>query len=144
MTLPASDWLALALLLCLYAWLPRRLVAFTLPLAVVLAALAVYIPTGTPRFTAPPAGRYTVLGADIQVDVAIFALLKPENGPAMFFRLPYSTKAANDLQGAKDEAGEGGGVSATIGEDGGVKYDGPPPVQGDPPKQPEAPAVTLP
>lgn len=140
----ASDWLALALLLCVFAWYARRWLALALPFAVAVAALAIYIPTGTPRLTAPPQGKYLVLGADIQVDIAIYALLKGEDGVSRFYRLPYSTGQANALQEAKDGAGGGGQVTATIGEDGGAQYDGPPPVQGDPPKQAEQPMLSIP
>lgn len=139
-----SDWLALALLLCLAAWFAkRRIVVISLPIAVLLAAAAVWVPTGSARFTAPPAGDYKVVGADIVVSAYIDALLKPKDGPAVLYRLPYSTKAANDLQGAQDA---GNGVKATVVGDGegGVSYAGPPPVTGLPPKQPETPAITLP
>ncbi|MBZ9807714.1 hypothetical protein [Mesorhizobium sp. ESP-6-2] len=138
----ASTWLGLSLVLCLSAWVAkRRIVAVSLPFAVCIAALAVYIPTGSPRFTAPPAGEYQVLGADIQVDVAIYALLKPKDGPAVYYKLPYSTSQANALQGALD--GEGA-AKAQVGENGGVSYDGDPPVTGTEPKQPETPAISIP
>jgi hypothetical protein len=146
MTTLASTWLLLAIVMCAFAWMAgKRWVAFSLPLAVTLAALAVYAPTGSPRFTEPPTGKYTVLGADIQVDVAIFALLKPESGQAVFYRLPYSTSQANQLQGAQD-AGQGqpGSVKMEVGQDGGMTYDGPPPVTGNPPKVPETPTVSIP
>jgi hypothetical protein len=141
----ATTWLGLSVLLCSFAWMAgKRLAAFSLPLAVALAALAIYIPTGSPRLTQPPAGKYTVVGADIEIDVAIYALLKGEDGVSRFYRLPYTAGQANALQAAKDGAGEAGQVTATIGEDGGAQYDGPPPVQGDPPKQPEQPALSIP
>lgn len=141
----ASAWLVLALVQCAFAWMAsRRLAALTLPASVILAAFCVYLPLGKPLPMTPPAGKYQVLGADIQVDVAIFALLKPDNGPAVFYRLPYTTEQANALQGAKDAAGEAGKVTATIGEDGGTVYEGPPPVTGEPPKTAETPAVTIP
>jgi hypothetical protein len=146
MIILASTWLLLALIMSAFAWVSgKRFAAFSLPLAVVLAALAVYVPTGSPRFTAPPAGKYTVVGADIEVDVAIYALLKGEDGVSRFYRLPYSVGQANALQAAKDGAGEDGQVTATIdGEgEGGTRFDGPPPVAGDPPKVPEQPAISL-
>ncbi len=143
MTLLASTWLGLAVLLCAFAWFAkRRIIGLSLPFAVAIAALAVYLPTGSPRFTSPPKGHYTVIGADIQVDVAIYALLKPDNGPAVFYKLPYSASDANALQEALDGAQNGGpGVGADVGEDGGVAYDGPPPVQGGPPKTAEQPIL---
>lgn len=145
MMILASTWLGLSLLLSAFAWFAkRRLIALFLPFAVALAALAIYIPTGSPRFTKPPPAQYTVLGADIQVDVAIYALLKPANGPAVYYKLPYSTAQANALQEALDGAQNGQGVQARVNGEGGVQYDGPPPVQGDPPKQAETPAISLP
>jgi len=145
MTVLASTWLLLAVVLCGFAWMAgRRIAALSLPIAVVLAAFAIYVPTGSPRFTTPPAGKYSVIGADIEVDVAIWALLKPESGPSVYYKLPYSTSQANALQQAMDGAQDGQGVQAIVGQDGGVAYDGPPPVTGMPPKQAEQPAVTIP
>lgn len=144
MTTLATDWLGLAILLCIFAWYAKRWIALTLPLAVALAALAIWVPTGSPRFTKPPPGDYQVVGADIQVDVAIYALLKPANGPAVYYRLPYSTSEANALQAALDGAQNGQGVAAKVNGEGGVQYDGEPPVTGEPPKVPEQPQISLP
>ncbi len=142
MTILATTWLALSIMLCVFTWFKggwRHVVL--LPLTVALAAYYLYIPTGSPRFTAPPQGDYQLIGADIQPNVAIYALLKPADGPAVFYRLPYSTTQANSLQQAMD--GEGG-AKATVNGEGGVSYDGDPPVTGEPPKVPEQPAVTIP
>src|ERR1051325_1488180 len=141
----ASTWLLLALVMSAFAWVAgKRWAAISLPFAAIIAAFSLFLATGTPRLTQPPAGKYTVVGADIEVDVAIFALLKGEDGVSRFYRLPYAAGQANALQEAKDGAGEGGQVTATIGEDGGAQYDGPPPVSGDPPKQAEQPALSIP
>ena len=144
MTLLASIWLGLALLLCIFAWFAGRWLALALPLAVALAAIAIYFPTGSPRFTTPPPGKYTVLGAKIEVNVAIWALLDDGNGEPRYYRLPYSTSAANDLQQALDGAQNGQGVKAVIDGEGGQSYDGDPPVTGEETKVPEAPAISLP
>jgi hypothetical protein len=145
MTLLASTWLLLAVVMCGFAWMAgKRLVALSLPLAVALAALAIYIPTGSPRFTAPPSGNYTVVGAKIVVDVAIYALLDNGNGEPSYYRLPYTTSQANALQSAMDGTQDGHGVQAIVGQDGGVAYNGPPPVTGEPPKVPETPQVSIP
>jgi hypothetical protein len=141
MIILASTWLGLSLLLCVFAWYARRWVALTLPVAVALAALAVYLPTGSPRFTKPPPGDYDVVGADIVPNVGIWVLLKEGSAPPVYFRLPYSNSQADKLQSAMD--GEGG-VKAKVGQEGGVIFDGPPPVTGEPPKAPEQPAVTIP
>ena len=146
MMLLASVWLGLALLLSAYAWMAsKRLAAVLLPMSVIVAAGALWVPTGTPRFTPVPQGRYTVIGADIQVDVAIFVLLKSGDMPPTYFKLPYTAAQANALQNAQDEAqGQPGSVKMQVGQDGGVSYDGPPPVTGEPPKQPERPALLIP
>jgi hypothetical protein len=109
-----------------------------------LAALAIYAPTGTPRYTYPPAGHYTILGADIEVGVAIRLLLKGD-GPAMYYALPYSDQKASELQNALDIGAQGGSVGVTINGDGegGEAYDGEPPVSGDEQKQAERPVVEV-
>lgn len=146
MTLLASTWLGLAVLLCTFAWYAkRRVIGLSLPIAVALAALAVYLPTGTPRFTAPPAGDYTVVGAKMVPNVGIWLLLDDGKGDPQYYRLPYSNEAANKLQAAQDGAqGTGQGPHVRIDGEGGQAYDGDPPTTGNPPKTPEVPAITLP
>jgi hypothetical protein len=145
MILIASDWLAICAVLSVFAWFAnRRFIAAFLPFAAIIAALAVYIPLGKPTPVVPKAGRYTVLGADIQVNVAIFALLKQGDMEPVYVKLPYSASSASQLQNALDGAENGQGVQATIDGDGGQTYDGATPVHGDEPKVPEAPALTLP
>lgn len=144
MTLLASTWLALSLVLCMFAWFAGRWLALALPFAAVITAFALMVITGTPRFMPPPPGKYTVLGARIDVDVAIYALLDDGNGAPTFYKLPYSTSAANSLQSALDGAENGQGVQANVDGEGGASFEGPPPVTGEPPKVPEAPAVSIP
>ena len=136
------TWLALCLALCAYAWYGYRN-TLALPVVALLAALVVYVPTGTPRFTAPPPGKYAVLGAKIEIGRSILVLLDSGSGEPIYYRLPYSDRQANGLQGALDAAGEGGGVSVEFGEGGGVRYDGDPPVSGDDNKQSERPALEM-
>lgn len=135
----ASTWLALALALCAYAWFAYR-TPYVLPAVALATAAALYVPTGTPRLTPPPPGHYQVLGADIVVDQYIDALLKPEGQPAMLYRLPYSTAQANALQAAMDG---GNGVRAEVGTEGGVAYDGDPPVSDSEHKQAEQPQLNV-
>ena len=145
MSLIASVWLFLSLALCAFAWMAgRRFAALTLPLAVVITAFAIQVITGLPRLTSPPAGHYTVLGAKIEVNVAIWALLEDSNGAVRYYKLPYSSSQADQLQQALDGAETGQGVKATIDGEGGQTYDGDPPVQGTEAKTPETPALTLP
>jgi hypothetical protein len=123
----ASTWLALCLALAAYAWFAYR-TPYVLPAVALATAAALYVPTGTPRLTTPPPGNYQVLGADIVVDQYIDALLKPEGQPAMLYRLPYSTAQANALQAAME---------------GGVAYDGDPPVSDSEHKQAEQPQLNV-
>lgn len=147
MTMLATDWLALAGLLCIAAWFAnRRFITILLPFAAIIAAYAVYLPTGSPRFTSPPPAKYVVLGARIDVDVAIYVLLDNGRGAPIYYRLPYTTSQANSLQAAQDAAQDGqGGIQATIDGEGGASFDGPPPISStEPPKVPEVPAVSIP
>ena len=134
------TWLGLSLALCLYAWFGVRRV-WALPVAVIAVAGVLWVPTGTPRPTRPPPGQYTIVGAKIEIDRAIYVLL--DGDPPTYYVLPYSTSAADQLQGALDaaEAGEGKATVTIDGEGGGETYDGPPPVSGqDVPKAGERPA----
>lgn len=142
MTLLASTWLGLAVLLCTFAFFAkRRIIGLSLPIAVALAALAVYVPTGSPRFTTPPPGDYKVVGADIVPNVGIWVLLKDGSNPPVYFLLPYSNSQADALQNAMD--GEGG-AKAQVGQDGGVRYGGAAPVTGSDAKTPETPSLSIP
>lgn len=146
MTLLASTWLLLAVVMCGFAWVAgKRLAALSLPLAAALAALAIYVPLGMPIPHSPKPGHYTVLGAKIVVDAGIWVLLDDGAGEPRYYRLPYSASQANELQGAQD-AGQGqpGSVKMVVGQDGGEQFDGPPPVTGEPPKVPETPQVSIP
>jgi hypothetical protein len=137
---PTTACLALALALSAFAYgALRRWTTVALLPASMAAVLVVALSLGRPLPMTPPSGEYQVLGADIVVDVAIYALLK-KDGLATYYRLPYSTSQANALQEAMD--GEGG-ASASVGEDGGVSYDGEAPVSGDAEKVPEVPAFSL-
>lgn len=137
---PATACLALALALSAFAYgALRRWTTVALLPASMAAVCVVALSLGRPLPMTPPAGDYQVLGADIVVDVAIYALLKGD-GEAVYYRLPYSTGQANALQQAMD--GEGGAFAA-VGEGGGVSYDGDPPVAGDENKTAERPQLSV-
>lgn len=142
----ASAWLGLSIILCAFAWKTgRKLAAIALPFSVVVAAFCIYLPLGKPIPFAPPAGDYTVVGAKIEVNKAIWVLLDDGKGEPRYFRLPYSNEAANQLQAALDAAaGSGTPVKVQVDGEGGETYDGDPPTVGNPPKTPEVPAITLP
>lgn len=140
-TTPATACLGLALALSVFAYgfLRTWTVVALLPACVVAVAM-VALSLGRPLPMTPPPGDYTVVGARIDVDVAIYVLLDNGKGEPAYYRLPYSTQQANELQAAKDG---GGGISAKVDGEGGVSYDGEPPVTGNEAKVPEAPAYSV-
>ena len=99
------------------------------------------VPFGNPINGNPPPGRYTVLGSRIDVDVAIYVLLDNGNGEPVYYRLPYSTSDANNLQSAKNAVIGGEGAVTGNFSDGGSPEFYAPPVQGGEPKAPEAPML---
>lgn len=142
----ATTWLALALLLATFSWFAKRqMIAIFLPVVAVLAAAALYVPLGRPIPLSPKAGHYTVLGAKVVPNVAIWVLLDDGVSEPRYYRLKYSNTDANALQQAEDAGnGQPGSVKMQVGPDGGASYDGPPPVSGEPPKPVEQPALNLP
>jgi len=93
--------------------------------ATVASYFVVQLPLGHPA-SGLPAGEYTVLGARIDVPTdsdagAIYVLL---DGPTpRYYRLPYTTGDANDLQQAMDG---GDGVELSMGEGGESDFHEPP------------------
>lgn len=137
---PAAACLALALALSAFAYgALRKWTTVALLPASMAAVCVVAVSLGRPLPMTPPPGDYTVLGAKIIVDVAIEALLD-DGKQVVFYRLPYSTGQANALQQAMD--GEGGAY-ASVGEGGGVSYDGEAPVTGDEDKTPERAQISV-
>lgn len=145
MTIIASTWLFFSLVLCVYAWIGKKSY-LVLPPAVVGLAMAMYVPTGSARPTRPPEGRYTVLGAEINVGVDVRVLLKGVDGrTATYYVMPYDEDRAASLQKALDIGyQQGGRVMASFGGDGPESYDGEPPVRGDESKTVETPSVEVP
>jgi hypothetical protein len=116
-------------------------------LAFVCAAFAVYFamqrPLGYPDTDALPEGEFTVLGAKIEVDVAIYAMLDDGKGEPHLYRLPYSAGEADKLQQAIDATagGQAGGVKARSDDQGSPEFYSEP-VREDAPKVTEQPMVT--
>jgi hypothetical protein len=138
----ATIWLAAALVFCGYAWFAYRHV-LALPAVAAIAAALLYAPLGQPKFTAPPPGQYTVLGARIDVNEAIYVLLDNGNGAPVYYVLPYTNSKAGELQEAMDAAAGGGEVTAEVGTEGGVAYNGEPPVTDTEQKRAERPQVEV-
>lgn len=145
MTIPVTAWLILSLALAGFAYMTlRRYTTLALVPVSLMAALCILVTLGKPAPWEPPAGQYTVLGARIDVDIAIYVLLDSGEGEPVYYKLPYATGTANDLQEALDTAANGGTVKATMnGEGGGMSYDGEPPVTEDSNKQAERPELQV-
>lgn len=142
MTPAVTLWLSFVLAAGVLAWATPRL-ALPFALVALLTLPGAFMTLGRAAPWRPPAGEYAVLGARIDVDVAIYVMVDGKPAPRMY-RLPYSTKAANDLQAALDGAADGqGGVAMIVppGDDspGFAEDSGP----GDPPKRTETPAINL-
>ena len=143
-----TAWLTLSAILAGMAWIAiwaRRDTAWrvtsvaVLPLAIGVAWFALIAPLGKPAFVMP-AGEYVVLAARIDVPTdtsagAIYVLL--DGTEPRYYRVPYSEKAANDLQAALE--GENG-ARVTADGDGGETFHEPPVTAGEP-KQAETPMI---
>lgn len=152
MTSALSTWalylFAFAALANFAAWsrIPTRwrgIAVGTFVLAAALSLPAALMPLSHAAPWKPPAGKYSILGARIDVpdatsSGAIWVMLDIDGEPRLY-KLPYTTSQANELQGALD--GKGGATATVPGEgsQGGVAYDGEEPVTGDDDKQVETP-----
>ena len=101
---------------------------------------------GRPDHDTLPPGEYKVLGARIDVDVAIYAMLDDGSGEPHLYRLPYTTGQANALQDALDATagGQAGGAGLQQSDSPGEPQFFPIPVQPNPPKAGESPMVEMP
>lgn len=140
MTHSLALWLAFVIAVGIIAYFGTRRQAVAFALAAALTLPAAFLPLSYATPLAPPPGKHTVLGARIDVDVAIYVLL---DGPSLgsgeprLYRLPYSAEAANQLQAAQDGMADGeGGIALRVGQDGspGFSEDSGTP---EPPKQAE-------
>lgn len=146
MTIVATTWLAFGLMACSLAWfaIPGRLGPIALVVTLLFGSYAIGLPLGHPTPEAPPAGKYTVLGARIDVGEAIYVLLDSGQGEPRYYVLPHSSGKANELQNAMDAAGgQPGGVEAEIDASGEPAFHAAPVTDG-PPKVDEQPAFEVP
>ena len=110
MTYSITLWLAFCLAVGTVCWFGTRgqAIAFTIVLALLLPGTL--LPLGHAAPWKPAPGHYTVLGARIDVDEAIYVLLD-DGGTPRLYKLPYTQQSANGLQRAMDMAeGNGGKV----------------------------------
>lgn len=143
-----TAWLALTAIIAGMAWVAiwsrrdtgwRVLSVAALPVAAGAAWFALTVPLGKPA-AALPAGEYVVLGyrVDVPTDAdpgAIYILVDGVADEPRYYRVPYSTARANDLQKAME--GEVGARVQSDG-DGGVEFHEPP-VEAEVPKQAKTP-----
>lgn len=143
MTSAITLWLAYVLATAAVAWLGTRRQAIAFVLIAIATAPASLTTLGHAAPWSPPPGHYTVLGARIDVDEAIWVLLDTEAGPR-FYKLPYTTGTANSLQSAMDVAvGSGGKVGMKQGEDGSPGFAEEGGGQSEEPKRQEEPLLQL-
>lgn len=108
MTTAITLWLAFTLSVGAISYFGTRRQALAFLAVSIATGFASTIPLGHPSYDPPP-GEYTVLGARIDVDEAIYVLL---DGPIpKYYRLPYSAGTANQLQQALDGAADGEGTA---------------------------------
>ena len=108
MTTAITIGLALILAIGAIAYFGTRRQAVAFALVAVAAFPLPIAALGHATPVAPPAGPLTVLGARIDVDVAIYVLI---DGPEpKLYVLPYTEQAANQLQKAMDGTADGEGV----------------------------------
>lgn len=149
MTASLTAWLLMTTALggaaTLAAWSRTSRFRTAAVVAFLAAAGASYyattLPLGNPIETEPPPGHYTVIGARIDMPTAssagaIFVLLDSGQGAPVYYKLPFSSGDADDLQEALNAGVQGdGGVGMEMAEGEYVFH--PPAVQGDEQKQPE-------
>ncbi|RWX18457.1 hypothetical protein EHH54_41765, partial [Rhizobium leguminosarum] len=135
-------WLAFVLAAAAIAWFGTRRQALAFTILAILTAPATLLPLGHPAILAPPKGHYTVLGARIDVDKAIYVLLDGGDGEPRYYCLPYTAATANSLQNALDgAAGNGGSVGMRQGEAGSPGFAEEGAADADEPKQAETPMI---
>lgn len=151
MIVALSIWPMLTVFLAMVAlyavWSRRDEPARGMTVALFLAAsafsyFALQAPIGYPDHDRVPPGEWTVLGARIDVDVAIYAMLDNGTGEPHLYRLPYTAGQADKLQQAIDAtaANAAGGVEAQADAEGEIEFH-PKPVEANPEKTPETPVV---
>lgn len=115
MTAAITLWLAFVLATGIICWTAnnkRQAVAFLL--VALATAPAASLTLGHAAPWQPAKGHYTVLGARIDVDEAIYVMLDADPEPRLY-KLPYSAQQANSLQNALDTAeANGTGVGLTM------------------------------
>jgi hypothetical protein len=114
MTTAITLWLAFVLATAITTWFGTKRQAVAFALIATLTAPAAFLTLGRAAPWQPAKGHYTVLGARIDVDEAIFVLLDGQPEPRLY-KLPYSAQKAGELQNSLDTAeANGTGVGLTM------------------------------
>jgi hypothetical protein len=115
MTAAITLWLGFVISIAAITWFGTRKQAVAFTVVSVAMGFLSAIPLGHAAPWQPTNGQYKVLGARIDVDKAIYILLDADPEPRLY-KLPYSSKAASELQNAQDSAeASGNGVVVAIG-----------------------------
>lgn len=118
MTIAPTIGLALVLAIGAVAFFGTRKQAVAFAVVAIAAFPLPMAALGHATPVAPPSGQLTVLGARIDVDVAIYVLIDAQPEPRLYV-LPYSEQAASQLQKAMDGMADGEGrVTMEVGENG--------------------------
>ncbi|MBY3434796.1 hypothetical protein [Rhizobium laguerreae] len=114
MTHAITLWLAFVLAAGAIAWFGTKRQALAFLLVALATAPAAFLTLGHAAPWQPANGHYTVLGARIDVDEAIYVLLDAPGEPRLY-KLPYSAQQASELQNSLDTAeANGTGVGLTM------------------------------
>lgn len=146
MTHALFAWLGLTLTLAAFALASVYRLRGASVAAFILAACAAYpllqVPLSYPAHGEPPKGEYTILGARIDIDEAIYVLLDGGDGEPRYWRLPYTAWRAESLQNALNAAEGNGGVEMSVGDGGETEFH-PPPVAADEAKRADTPMMEV-
>jgi hypothetical protein len=140
MTYAITLWLTFTLAAGAICWFGTRTQAIAFLIVAIATAPAAFLTLGHAATWQPAKGHYTVLGARIDVDEAIYVLLDAPGEPRLY-KLPYSAQQASELQNSLDTAeANGTGVGLTMdGDAAGFAEEGQP--GADTPKQAEPQAI---
>lgn len=108
MTTALTIGLAIVLAIGVIAYFGTRRQAVAFALVAVAAFPLPMAALGHATPWTPPDGQLTVLGARIDVDVAIYVMI--DGAEPRLYVLPYSEQAASQLQKAMDGTADGEGV----------------------------------
>lgn len=127
MSATVTAWLVITFVLGLLATLAiwargfsrsRGLAVGAFLLASPAAAAALGVTLGWPvpyvQGVTVPEGKHSILGVKMLLGQGIYILLDIGDGEPRYYKLPWSNKSAEELQGAQEEGGEEGEVGLIV------------------------------